>query len=164
MIRFSTERLEFLPTPAGAIARRLEAPGDFEHAGALYPADWPGDVLALLPAMARIPEEDCWDGTILESATRAAVGQMGYFFPPDERGVLTVGYGLSPAFRGRGYATEALLGLLAWTRAHTQAAEVRAETLAANAPSARVLAKAGFARTGERPGREGPLVLWSLPL
>jgi len=75
-----------------------------------------------------------------------ALGSIGFFGPPEPAadGVpeVEVGYGLVAEARGYGFATEALLGLLA----HTDEAgvRVRASVEPTNAASIRVLAKCGF--------------------
>ncbi|GAA3386146.1 GNAT family N-acetyltransferase [Streptomyces racemochromogenes] len=46
-----------------------------------------------------------------------AIGGLGFHGPADENGSLTIGYGLIPSARGRGYASEALRGLLLFARA-----------------------------------------------
>ena len=71
------------------------------------------------------------------------VGDIGFFAPPSERGVVEVGYGLAPSARGFGYATEALVCLAEWAFGNGTAV-VLAETEADNQASQEVLRKAGF--------------------
>lgn len=52
----------------------------------------------------------CW--LIVEKTSGLAIGTIGFFGPPDESGTVMVGYGLIPASRGMGYATEALCALV----------------------------------------------------
>ena len=73
--------------------------------------------------------------------------------PPD--GVVEIGYGLSPEFRGKGYATEAVTATAEWASQQPGVTAVEAETDDENVASQRVLAKAGFVPTGAR-GEEGP--------
>ncbi|MFF8714880.1 GNAT family N-acetyltransferase [Streptomyces sp. NPDC015184] len=47
-----------------------------------------------------------------------AIGGLGFHGPMDENGSVTIGYGLVPSARGRGYASEALRELLLFARAH----------------------------------------------
>jgi RimJ/RimL family protein N-acetyltransferase len=72
------------------------------------------------------------------------VGDIGFHGPPDRRGSVTVGYGLAPAARGHGYATEALRALVAWALARPEVAAVEADTTHANLPSQRVMERAGM--------------------
>ena len=73
--------------------------------------------------------------------------------PPD--GVVEIGYGLSPEFWGKGYATEAVTAAVEWASKQPGVTAVEAETDDENVASQRVLAKAGFVPTGMR-GEEGP--------
>lgn len=45
-----------------------------------------------------------------------AIGGVGFHGAADENGSVTVGYGLIPSMRGKGYASEALRGLLLFAR------------------------------------------------
>ncbi|MFI8965125.1 GNAT family N-acetyltransferase [Streptomyces sp. NPDC053493] len=77
-----------------------------------------------------------------------AVGGIGFHGPPDEHGIATVGYGLVPAVRGRGYASEALRGLVDRARA-AGAAGVRGDADLDNTASHRVMEAAGLLCDGE---------------
>lgn len=70
-------------------------------------------------------------------------------------GVVEIGYGISEAYQGRGYATEAVQAALAWALAQPEVSAVEAETDAGNAASQRVLEKCGFVANGTV-GDEGP--------
>jgi RimJ/RimL family protein N-acetyltransferase len=74
-----------------------------------------------------------------------ALGSIGFFGPPDPAAEVPeaeVGYGLVSEARGWGFATEALLGLLA--EADRARVRIRASVEPANKASIRVLAKCGF--------------------
>ena len=70
-------------------------------------------------------------------------------------GIAEIGYGLSPEFWGKGYATEAVTAAVKWALKQPGVTAVEAETDEENIASQRVLAKAGFVPTGAR-GEEGP--------
>ena len=70
-------------------------------------------------------------------------------------GIAEIGYGLSPEFWGKGYATEAVTAAAEWALKQPGVTAVEAETDEENIASQRVLAKAGFVPTGAR-GEEGP--------
>ncbi|GGS84319.1 hypothetical protein GCM10010222_27440 [Streptomyces tanashiensis] len=72
-----------------------------------------------------------------------AVGGIGFHGPPDEIGVATVGYGLVPAVRGKGYASEALRALLETARV-AGAAGVKGDADLDNPASHRVMEAAGM--------------------
>jgi RimJ/RimL family protein N-acetyltransferase len=87
---------------------------------------------------------------IVEKTSGLVVGTIGFTGPPDETGTVSVGYGLVEPARGRGYATEALRGLVTSVRTSPAFAQVRvitADALPDNVASHRVLEKAGFVRT-----------------
>lgn len=77
-----------------------------------------------------------------------AIGGIGFHGPPDEDGAVTIGYGLVPAAQGRGYAAEALRGLLRFARAQG-VAQVRGDTDRGNTASQRVMRAAGMDLVGE---------------
>ncbi len=66
-----------------------------------------------------------------------------------------IGYGILEAFRGRGYATEAVRLALQWAFRHPAVKAVEAETEPGNTASQRVLEKCGFRPLGIL-GEEGP--------
>jgi RimJ/RimL family protein N-acetyltransferase len=80
------------------------------------------------------------DGTV--------VGDIGFHGPPNAEGAVTVGYGLAPSARGRGYATEALRALVAWALDRSEVTRVDADTTHANLPSQRVMERAGMRLVG----------------
>jgi RimJ/RimL family protein N-acetyltransferase len=80
------------------------------------------------------------DGTV--------IGDIGFYGPPSPAGVLTVGYGLAPGARGRGYATEALRALTGWALAQPGVDRIEADTTHANVPSQRVMERVGMRLVG----------------
>ncbi len=72
-----------------------------------------------------------------------AIGGLGFFGPPDDAGRVEVGYGLVPAARGIGFATEAVQAAVQVAAAHG-ATSIAADTDTGNQASQRVLVKAGF--------------------
>jgi RimJ/RimL family protein N-acetyltransferase len=75
-----------------------------------------------------------------------AMGGIGFKSQPI-RGTVEIGYGLTPSARGRGFAAEAVAGLL--TVAIDQGlAKVKAETTLDNIASQRTLIRAGFRLVG----------------
>ena len=74
-------------------------------------------------------------------------------------GTAEIGYGLSPEFWGKGYATEAVTAAVKWASKQPGVTAVEAETDDENTASQRVLAKSGFVPMGTR-GEEGPRYVW----
>lgn len=77
-----------------------------------------------------------------------AIGGLGFHGAPDENGSVTIGYGLIPSVRGRGYASEALRGLLLFARARGIAC-VRGDTGHDNVASQHVMASVGMRLVSE---------------
>jgi RimJ/RimL family protein N-acetyltransferase len=72
------------------------------------------------------------------------VGDVGLSPADDEPGVIKVGYTIAPEFQGRGYATEAVAALVAYSFETLGADLVRAYASAENVPSHRVAEKVGM--------------------
>ncbi len=85
---------------------------------------------------------------VLES-THEAVGTIGFHGPPDERGMVEIGYSIHPRFRRRGLASEAANGMWQWAAA-AGARIVRATINPDNEPSLALVQHAGFAHVGEQ--------------
>lgn len=83
---------------------------------------------------------------------RIAIGGCGFKGAPDENGLVETGYGIMESFHRKGYATEALEGLLKWAFGHPETNTVIAETTTGNYASLGVLLKKGFRFVG--PGCE----------
>jgi [ribosomal protein S5]-alanine N-acetyltransferase len=72
------------------------------------------------------------------------IGDVGFHAPPDELGEVSVGFGIVPAARRRGYAVEALQAVLDWALARSEVRSVHADTDLVNLASQRVLLGAGM--------------------
>jgi RimJ/RimL family protein N-acetyltransferase len=109
-----------------------------------------------------------------EKATGAFVGEVGLF---DYRRALLfadgttrpfttpeVGWILSPAMHGRGYATEAVRAVLDWARGRFSATEIVCLIHPDNAPSLNVAAKLGFTPRETVTYRDAPALLLTRPL
>ncbi|MFF8957839.1 GNAT family N-acetyltransferase [Streptomyces sp. NPDC014894] len=77
-----------------------------------------------------------------------AIGGVGFHGPPDDRGAVTVGYGLVPSEHGKGYASEALRALLELARGLGIAC-VEGDADLDNIASQRVMNAVGMRRVGE---------------
>jgi len=79
----------------------------------------------------------------------AVVGYANFHAPPDERGMVEIGYQVVPTHRRRGYATEATEAMWAWAAEHG-ARVLRASIAPDNQPSLAMARRAGFVRVGEQ--------------
>lgn len=83
---------------------------------------------------------------------RTVIGGIGFKGAPDENGVAETGYGIMETFQRKGYASEALQGILKWAFRNPELKMVIAETDEENEASLGVLLKNGFRFAG--PGGE----------
>jgi [ribosomal protein S5]-alanine N-acetyltransferase len=154
-IRIAGQRVELTPLPAAA-ADAL--PGDRPTAsrliGASLPNAWPQpDLLDVLPMQAAATSEDEQFGIwlMIERDTDIVVGDIGFMGPPDD-GSVEIGFSVIPDRRRRGYASEAVVRLVAWALEQPEISEVVARSDADNEASARTLSAAGFIRVDEHDG------------
>jgi len=85
----------------------------------------------------------------IHRADNALIGMGGYKGAPDTQGMVEIGYGVAPAYRGQGYATEAARGLTDAAFQDERVGKVWAHTLAEINASAQVLTKCGLTKIGE---------------
>ncbi|WP_181803905.1 GNAT family N-acetyltransferase [Streptomyces shenzhenensis] len=78
-----------------------------------------------------------------------AIGGIGFHSAPDDEGRVEIGYDLTEAARGHGYATEALRALADWAFARDDVRSLFATVETANTPSQAVLTRAGFTKVSE---------------
>ena len=141
-----TARLRLVPLTA-AMARAILA------------GDLSGLAAAGLAAAAGWPHEDTADGLGMAVKTEhppgwlittggAIIGDIGTHGPVDEAGRAEIGYGLASPSRGQGFGSEAVAAVTEWLLSQPGVGQVRAHTLTDNAPSRRVLEKAGFTYAG----------------
>ena len=78
-----------------------------------------------------------------------AIGGIGFHGVPDEEGRTEIGYDLTEAARGNGYATEALRALSDWALARDDVRTLFATIERDNVPSQAVITRAGFRKAGE---------------
>ena len=102
---------------------------------------------------------------IEEKATGQLLGEAGFQdmrreFEPSIEGTMEIGWALTPAVHGRGYATEAVGALIAWHDAHFPDRRMTCIISPENAPSLRLAEKLGF-REFARADYHGPIVVLS---
>lgn len=101
---------------------------------------------------------------LLHAASGTVIGMGSFKGPPGADGVVEIAYGVVPAYRGKGYATEAAQALVAYAFASGRVRTIRAHTLPETNVLTRVLAKCGFRRVGEVIDPEDGLVWrWEKP-
>lgn len=104
-------------------------------------------------------------GSWLMVADGEVVGLGGYKWAPSAAGEVEIGYGVAPQRRERGYAGQASRLMLEAARADSRVRALVAETAVGNLASQRVLAGAGFFKTGRGwDDEEGETIRWRLEL
>jgi len=79
-----------------------------------------------------------------------AVGHAGFHGPPDENGMVEIGYSVVPEFRRRGYAKAIVRGLLERAASEPEVTVVRASISPDNEASLATIAGFGFTKVGEQ--------------
>ncbi|HWH92277.1 MAG TPA: GNAT family N-acetyltransferase [Baekduia sp.] len=79
-----------------------------------------------------------------DEAGDLVIGDVGFHAPPDELGEVSIGFGIVPVARRRGYALEALRAVLDWALCRPEVRAVHADTDLVNLASQRVLLRAGM--------------------
>jgi RimJ/RimL family protein N-acetyltransferase len=87
------------------------------------------------------------------------VGHAGFHGPPDEVGMVEIGYSVAPEFRRQGYARAALIELLRRAAAETTVTTVRATISPDNVASLATISGFGFVEVGEQWDEEDGLEL-----
>jgi RimJ/RimL family protein N-acetyltransferase len=78
------------------------------------------------------------------------VGDIGFHGPPDAEGMVEFGYSVAEAWRRRGFASEAAIGLSAWAAGRPGVQRLRASIGPSNTPSLRVAARLGLVEIGRQ--------------
>jgi len=95
----------------------------------------------------------------------AVIGRAGFHGPPDERGMVEVGYEVSPKFRRMGYGRATALALIEEAATHPEVTGVRASVSPGNVPSLAIVRGLGFAQVGEQIDEiDGLELVFELPI
>jgi RimJ/RimL family protein N-acetyltransferase len=135
---------------------------------ARVPDDWPPELYdddARLWTLRAVEDHPAhagwWMYYLVLREPREVVGVAGYKGPPSDDGTVEVGYGVMPAHRRRGLATEATRELVERAFADPRVGRVVAETYPHLEPSIGVMRNLGF--TLEGPGSDEGVIRFQLP-
>jgi RimJ/RimL family protein N-acetyltransferase len=106
-----------------------------------------------IPALEADPGIRPWIGRVIVATapdgSRQGIGTIGFHGPPDEHGRVEIGYGVQPAWRRQGVATECVAAMLAWAEARG-ITRFRASVAPGNEPSLAIIRRLGFRQVGSQ--------------
>jgi len=85
-----------------------------------------------------------WIWSIGADASREAIGAAGFSGPPDDHGLVWVGYALYAPHRGSGFATEAVRAIVEWAFTNAEVSAVLATIAPENHASRAVAGRVGL--------------------
>ncbi len=150
------DEVRFVLLPADCLAALLES--DLQRASSIVGVELPTEFLdgqwlwqIRLDQMRQDPTSAPWlaratvrvrDGTV--------IGRAGFHGPPDDSGMVEIGYEVNPAYRGQGLGKATARALIdeAWSSPRVH--RVRASVCPDNAPSLAIVRGLGFEQVGEQ--------------
>jgi RimJ/RimL family protein N-acetyltransferase len=151
----STPRLELGRSTPDQLRALVVSPAEFTRRFGAMVADgyneFPEALNSTLDKLATAGAAAAWWAPflVIHRESCAVVGLCGFKGPAQADSVIEPGYGIAPAFRGQGFATEAAAAPVAEARRCINLARVIAHTLPEHNASTRVLTKRGFHRVAE---------------
>jgi ribosomal-protein-alanine N-acetyltransferase len=157
----NTERLRLIPATVKSMEAEIHSPASLaSYLKLRLPKYWPpplNDDASQRWMLAYLQQHEgsrwgMWYIT-LPGRPSQLVGNCGYKGAP-KKGAVEIGYAIAPEFQRKGYASEAVRGLLRFAFAAEEVKRVLAETLPELTPSIGVLRKCGFhhVQGGSEPG------------
>jgi len=122
--------------------------------GVTIPPHWPDEDVRYLELwlkdMSETGQHAPWRARVVTLiGEEHMIGHAGFHGPPNDDGMVEVGYTIFPEFRGNGYATEAARRLLDFAK-ELGAKRFRASVSPDNAPSIAIIRKLGLEQIGEQ--------------
>jgi ribosomal-protein-alanine N-acetyltransferase len=154
--RLFTGRLELVAATAELARAATTSPESLGNLLACeVPRGWPPELMkdqeaawaAQLGAEPALAGWSAW--YIVQVKPAVLVGSIGLSGRPDGTGCVECGYAMLPKFQRRGYATEAMGGLIDWAFSHPEVRRIRAHTFRHLTASIRVLEKNGLSHVGD---------------
>lgn len=148
-----TEHLILEPCTIEHLEKLLAGASAFKNAFGVEVVDgyleFPNAIPYLIEKLRSGCLKEWWSYMILHKKDKSLIGLGGYKGPPDSQGVVEIGYGIAPAYRGKGYATEAASALIGNAINIAGVNVVWAHTLPEFNASTKVLQKCGMERVAE---------------
>jgi RimJ/RimL family protein N-acetyltransferase len=156
-VELTTPRLRLRPLAPGEMRDLLEGRlAEAQRWADGYPMD---GTLVVVAMQAGLVEQGVERGAfghyqVLLREEDLVIGDVGFHAPPDDLGEVSVGFGIVPVARRRGFAVEALRALLDWALRQPEVRVVHADTDLVNLASQRVLVKAGMTLSADEGDRK----------
>ncbi len=111
------------------------------------------------------PAESSWiTRAVLDPALREVVGHAGFHGPPDENGMVELGYSIDPARRRRGYARACLETLIRVAAEDVEVKTERATIGPDNVASRNLILQYDFVEVGEQwDDEDGLEIIFEIP-
>jgi ribosomal-protein-alanine N-acetyltransferase len=123
----------------------------------IYVADIPGRVsdrstYSTLLKTVRSGSNPIWLGCLVCHQKRGnkIIGDLGFKGKPMSAKEVEIGCSISPSFQGKGYATEAVQGLIRWAASTGKVKKIIAQCFEDNHASIKVLAKIGMKNIAQK--------------
>jgi [ribosomal protein S5]-alanine N-acetyltransferase len=162
-----TKNLILAPHLPRHLRALLRGRQEFENIAGLQAADGIREQLmsASMDFLARLEnarEADPWQFGfgVIHKIDNLLMGMAGFPGPPNSEGVVEIGYGIAPAYQGKGFATEVAVALIDFASSDPRVKRIRAHTLAQKNASTRVLEKCDFKKIGETTDPEEKVPVW----
>jgi RimJ/RimL family protein N-acetyltransferase len=102
---------------------------------------------------------------IVVRETRTIVGSISFHGAPDANGMVEIGLGIAPEQQGRGYATEALIGMWDWAALQPDVKTLRYTVSPDNVASQKIIAKFPAPHMGVQiDDEDGPEDIYEIPI
>lgn len=150
MPEITTERLMVITFKVEMMTALLEGATELEKLIPYkVPEDYPMDVYKQffpykIHRFNQNPEENKWEGLIIDKENQIVIGDIGYKGRPNENGEINLGYSILSHYQGNGYATEAASAMVKWGLSQSDVQKITATCSRDNFASIRVLEKAGL--------------------
>jgi ribosomal-protein-alanine N-acetyltransferase len=151
-----TPRLRLLTMELAHLAAIVRDPvslGDL--LGVAIPEGWPAHPAAYPHALALLKKESLrsssgwWLYLFMDPVQKVLVGCGGFKDAPDQNGVVGIGCEIAPAFRCRGFATEAMRGLINYACTRPEVRAIDAYSQAQPGEQSALLEAVGMIRIGD---------------
>ncbi len=157
MFELQTERLRLIPLNSENLKLYLEDPKKLEKKLGLKITNVALEghikeaVKEMFESVIKDEENYLWytNWQIVLKKENRIIGGFCFKDYPNENGEVEIGYGIQPAYQGKGYMTEALREMVKWAFKQPRILAVIAETDKANIPSHKVLEKVGMVKCRE---------------